>query len=508
MKTTFTLLFFLVLKTASFSQGRVVINEYLPWPSNGCGATTEYVELMNFGPGPMNIGCYILTDGDYAITIPANTILQPGAYYTISGTSTITYPCGSIDSTIHPQLNWNTCNCTNVPIPTTGDGFMTDGGGASEQLVLLDPTLKVIDAVVRSSPETSSAITTSTAGGQCTSRSFDLDTMTIDYETIGESAGRGNSFSRKLDGDCHWLKDTHESGNASNNHPGDVSDVTYSFNYTQTQACPDNGSVAVTVSASDYSDVFAMSYILAFDSDSNDIFEFTDSYIYDTVTNPNSIAVGNLIEGTYRLTVASPNGCYLQTFPFSILDCIVVLPVRLVSFGVQQNNNRVECRWSIENSQDLKYVTIERSTDGISFTSFSTIQAPPNTRGVWNHNYSFTEANTTMPYFRLRMNSQNGKETFSPIVNLSSRGFTVNRVWPNPVKDLLYAESSFASSGIVEYRIFNMSNKLLAKADISVRAGVNSFMIPVQHLSPDIYQLIIQDKNHPEGTVRLRFVKL
>jgi hypothetical protein len=158
---------------------------------------------------------------------------------------------------------------------------MTDGGSANEQVVLLDPTLKVVDAVARSLPvESSSAITTSTAGGQCTSRSFDLDTMNINYESIGESAGRGNSYARRVDGDCGWLKDTRESGNATNNTGDYSSSVTYSFYYINSMACPDDGKVAVTVHANDYTNVFPMSYILAFDSDSDAVFETTDSYTY------------------------------------------------------------------------------------------------------------------------------------------------------------------------------------------------------------------------------------
>lgn len=57
------------------AQGRVVINEYMPWPGSTCGTTAEFVELLNFGPGPMNIGCYMLTDGDYSSVFPMSYIL-------------------------------------------------------------------------------------------------------------------------------------------------------------------------------------------------------------------------------------------------------------------------------------------------------------------------------------------------------------------------------------------------------------------------------------------------
>jgi hypothetical protein len=244
-KAVLILLFFLLVSNFSFSQGRVVINEFMPWTSNLCGGpTAEFVELLNFGPGPVDIGCYILTDGDYSITIPANTILQPGEFYVISGQDVIPGPCANIDSTITANLNWNTCNCTSGAIPTTGDGLFTDGGSANEQVVLLDPGLAIVDAVIRSFPaETSSSITTSTLGGQCTAQTFDLDLLTINYETIGESAGRGNSFARKLDGDCGWVKDPQQSADATNNTPSVVSYIEYYFGVTGPPDCSNNGRV-------------------------------------------------------------------------------------------------------------------------------------------------------------------------------------------------------------------------------------------------------------------------
>src|SRR5438270_8747676 len=133
----------------------------MPWPANSCGTTAEFVELLNFGPGPVDIGCYVLTDGDFSITIPPHTIVQPGQFYVMAGQDVLPSPCGNIDSDVHASLNWNTCNCTSGTIPTTGDGLFTDGGMATEQVVLLNPNLKVVDAVVRALPgEPSSTITT------------------------------------------------------------------------------------------------------------------------------------------------------------------------------------------------------------------------------------------------------------------------------------------------------------------------------------------------------------
>ena len=152
------MLLLLLLNKSAFTQGRILINEYLSWPANSCSVASEYIELYNFGPGTVDLGCYVLTDGDYAITIPSNTIVQPGQFFVIAGQNSIPLGCANANRAVTVNLNWNTCNCTSGPIPTTGDGFMTDGGAGSEQLVLLDPSFKVIDAIVRTLSETSTPL--------------------------------------------------------------------------------------------------------------------------------------------------------------------------------------------------------------------------------------------------------------------------------------------------------------------------------------------------------------
>ncbi len=299
-----------LLSFAGNAQGKVLINEYLSWPSNGCGVTSEYVELLNFGPGPMNIGGYILTDGDYSITIPPNTIILPGKFFVIAGQNNLPTGCANIDSAVTVNLNWNTCNCTSVMIPSTGDGFFTDGGSGSEQVVLLDSNLKVVDAVVRTITESSSPVTTSTVGGTYTSKTFNLDTMNIVYEQIGESQGRGNSFARFINGGCGWVKDPQQSAGAPNNTP---SDQLYDFTLTitNTTTCTNSGSVSFSITGSNISQLFPMRYILARDVDSNNVYDFSDAYTSGYDTFPSAVSINNLVPGHYRVVIETINGCGL-----------------------------------------------------------------------------------------------------------------------------------------------------------------------------------------------------
>jgi hypothetical protein len=144
---------------------------------------------------------------------------------------------------------------------------MTDGGWATEQMVLLSPGGVVIDAVARGIPaEVSTTILSNSLGGFCPPRRFNLDLMGITYETIGESAGRGNSIARKLDGDCGWVKDTQQSGGATNNTPGESSVFSVSMFITEELNCT-GGTAKFVVNNSNASIYFPLDYILGMDVD-------------------------------------------------------------------------------------------------------------------------------------------------------------------------------------------------------------------------------------------------
>src|SRR5687767_8213518 len=78
--------FFTYLSLTNLAKGQagyVLLNEYMPWTTNTCSVNGEFIEMYNFGPGPMDIGCYIISDGDFSITIPPNTILNAGEFFVL-----------------------------------------------------------------------------------------------------------------------------------------------------------------------------------------------------------------------------------------------------------------------------------------------------------------------------------------------------------------------------------------------------------------------------------------
>lgn len=467
------------------AQGRVLINEYLSWPGNACSVTSEYVELFNFGPGPVNIGCYILTDGDFSITIPANTILLPNTYYVISGQNNLPIGCGNISAATVVNLNWNTCNCTSGPIPTTGDGFLTDGGAGSEQVVLFDPALNVVDAIIRDMVEPSSNITSSNVSGSCSSQSFDLDNLNISYERVGESQGRGNSFARLTNGGCGWLKDPQQSAGGINNTPGAAS-YTTSLSVLNAVTCTNTGSVSVAISGSNLNQLFPMKFTLAKDVDSNNIYNFSDSYISGVDSTPPNIWFTGLTPGRYRIVTETVNGCDLQSIDFIILNCAnVLLPIYFTQFQLSTRNHSAFLEWQAVGAEEIIKYELERSLTGINFETIAHIENSNLSGGMIAYN---DITHTGPAYYRVKLFTRSGSSTYSAQLHWNNIDpHQVPSLVPNPAKNHVTIEYSSAISMDGHIEIISMQGVCVRKMGQHWTEGRNAVYVDLTPIPPGVY---------------------
>lgn len=154
--------------------GQVVINEISPDPANNDGLpqnqTGEFIELYNTGASAVNIGGWIVADGDAAIRIPSGASIAAGGYYLIAsyglnngagGTSNSGISCNNCDfKGITVDANWglnspnaqrvgtNTLGCTSATGMTpVGSPDCSGDGNKSEHWILFDAAGEIKDAV-------------------------------------------------------------------------------------------------------------------------------------------------------------------------------------------------------------------------------------------------------------------------------------------------------------------------------------------------------------------------
>lgn len=505
MKRIFTFLLVLIITSlaslsakAQFPFGRVLINEYMPWPGNACGTTAEFVELFNMGPGPVNIGCYILTDGDYTVTIPANTILLPGKFYVIAGQSFIPAPCANIVKNVVPDLNWNTCGCTNAPIPQFGEGFFTDGGSASEQVVLMDRGGKVVDAVVRTYPTEPSAFLISSNVTACAPIKFDLDLMGVDYETIGESAGRGNSIARKLDGDCGWVKDTQQTGSETNNTPNERYSFIMSMFITEEVGCT-GGTARFVTETNPAAQWFPVDYILGYDSDGDGQFTFNDTYTTGIDYDAPELIITNLPYGLYAINIGPKQGCSYQNFTFAIGPC-TTLGFSIRSFTVNKLED-IQMFAEITGGDELDGVFLEGSTNGRDFVKLGNVSYNK-VPGMQDVTYNTPIGEYT--YFRLVLYNRDNKAMYSPVRKLNTSISNNKLVLAgNPVRSEIRMYSFSSRNQSYDIQVVNSAGQVVAKRKVNVTAGTSLIQIPVSHLAPGIYIIQAQSGDRTQETFKV-----
>jgi len=458
----------------------------MAWP--GCNTTSEFVELLNFGPGPMNIGCYIVTNGNYSITIPPNTILQPKQYYVISGQDILASGCGNADSAIHVDLNWNAVNCTNVPIPATGDGFLKDGGNANEKIVLLDPNLNVVDAVSRDAvPSSSIPLTTNALSGGCTSKTFNLTTMGVAYESINNSTGINNSYARKVDGDCGWVKTPAISARAPNK-TGNTSSASYEFSTLSAMECSGTtGTIAISVTAANVASLFPMNYTLAYDADGNNQFDGNDQYFYGVDSSAPAIQISNLAYGRYRITVATASGCNLKSYDFFIFNCYgIALSSSLLDFsyvGKEGDQHRFKCK--VDDGSEFRSVVLESSNGGL-FNEAATLNGP-----LADEFFIRTRISTNQIY-RLRLTDKAGTVRYSKTIKVENGEASSYRFWKDEASQEFYVTFNQEIKGKVECMIMNATGSVMRKSESVLNNGDRTFSVDVKNLQRGIYFLRIK----------------
>ncbi|MBO9204450.1 MULTISPECIES: T9SS type A sorting domain-containing protein [Niastella] len=163
----------------------------------------------------------------------------------------------------------------------------------------------------------------------------------------------------------------------------------------------------------------------------------------------------------------------------------VILPVRLLYFGVENKNEKAVLKWTIADESNVTYL-VERSTDGINFTSIGTVT------GTGQSNYTFTDPEplSGRVYYRLVLTGADftAKTTYSSIVNVSlSDVLKVATAYPNPAHDHFYIRITGDNNNQPhKIAVTDLTGKLVYS---STGIPVNNIIkvTPAQVLKPGLY---------------------
>jgi hypothetical protein len=148
-----------------------------------------------------------------------------------------------------------------------------------------------------------------------------------------------------------------------------------------------------------------------------------------------------------------------------------VVPVTFTNVKAYEYNNDVMVEWTVQNELNIVSYEIEKSLDGINFTSIGNMLARG---GNATYNSLDTDPATGYNYYRIKSIDNRGRTSYSQIVKVHfGKGGTSISIYPNPVtENIINVVFANMEQGTYQTSLYNSTGQLMLTEQI-VHAGGN-----------------------------------
>jgi len=230
-------------------------------------------------------------------------------------------------------------------------------------------------------------------------------------------------------------------------------------------------------------------------------------YEFNFTTNlPNHPGIGAHIEDSFTHLYTPLNMSGSNTLDFTtgsdpasraqnrfmvVFGALNITPA-YTNINATRAGNTVVVQWSLSNDQQMTGYALQRSTDGINYTTIYTTIAIHNGNG-----YSFTDMNPVagINYYRVLSTDQLNEQSYSAVVSvtIASLNPTGITVYPNPIQNgqIGLAMNNMAA-GNYTYRLLNQLGQEIQKGSFVHSGGNATLSLPFNRsISQGTYELEI-----------------
>lgn len=197
------------------------------------------------------------------------------------------------------------------------------------------------------------------------------------------------------------------------------------------------------------------------------------------------------------------NGTCIVTTLNTIINISCTLPVNMIDFSANRQNNTVLLNWATAVEINNKHFRVQRSANGRDFYDIGIVNA-----GSGNYNFTDGRPLPGLNYYRLMQVDNDGRGMVSNIIKLADANDSPENlvIYSNPVNDKLVFtyKASKKSAGTV--KLFDLTGRLVQQSPVSFTNGYNSKEINVQQLGKGVYLLEVVNGLTQEKSI-LRFMK-
>jgi hypothetical protein len=219
----------------------------------------------------------------------------------------------------------------------------------------------------------------------------------------------------------------------------------------------------------------------------------TTSNVTDDMIDSDGLLSGGLITHIFNpggSNVAASNFSNNYNADFGFYS--IVLSVQKIDISALLNGNSAKVKWQTTQEENVATYYVERSIDGINFTTVTTALSKGNGSFSYEVSDDISQLNATVVYYRIKAVDNSGVSKYSPRASISLTGSVKLVVSPNPFTETVSISISSMEKAKAELRLINLTGQIVFQKATTIEKGRNSIVLnEFSHISKGTYFLEI-----------------
>ena len=168
------------------------------------------------------------------------------------------------------------------------------------------------------------------------------------------------------------------------------------------------------------------------------------------------------------------------------------LPISLLAFTAKvSNKSQVQLSWETSSEQNNKFFDVERSVNGVSFSSILTENSKGNSTSIQAYTAEDNDPYIGIAYYRLKQIDIDGKTTYSKTIAVTIISSESElKAFPNPTTSILNLQIDNAATRKLVYALYTIDGRLIVQQNINNTTTT----ITTSSLANGTYLLHVKDK--------------
>jgi hypothetical protein len=199
----------------------------------------------------------------------------------------------------------------------------------------------------------------------------------------------------------------------------------------------------------------------------SDIVVYDGGTIDKTMANQ-KIKIGgvNVVGGSSATTITGPATATASAASFQPF----LLPVKFVGFSVAHDDNGVLIQWSTSEEHDARTFEVERSLDGSTWNTISTVKAAGNSATLTNYSYTDKTA-FSKAYYRIKQVDVDGKFVYTSVKSITANANSITEVQVASTQGKVVLQFSRPVKNGVSVRLVSLSGMVVNEQRVEQAVG-------------------------------------